>query len=241
MTNFGVGPSEFADAVKLIASKPVFSGFRLFYNVFLGAPKAELSYQLVEPFISADDIVAEVGAGHGGGTLSLAAKGAHVYAFEPNADSYRIARYFTRNKRNVTLFNIGVGEREHQAKLNLVRGEASALGTSVAKLEGFLYRGHSTVPIVPLDSILFGKALTVLVLDCEGYEVEVLRGAKETLKVVKKLFIETHTLSDGYDTMPEIIAQLRPASLRIGAISTRYDEKWVVGVKKNERLSSATL
>jgi FkbM family methyltransferase len=230
MTNFGVGPSEFRKTAELIASKPVFSGFRLFYNALRGAPRAELSYQLVNSFISADDVVAEVGAGHGGGTLSLAAKAGHVYAFEPNADSYRITRYFTRNKRNVTLFKIGVGDSEHQAKLNFVRGEASAFGTSIAMLQGFPYRGHLTVRIVSLDSIDFGKAPTVLIVDCEGYEVEVLRGAKETLKGVVTLFIETHILSNGCNTAPEIIAQLRQAGFRIGAISTRRDERWVVGV-----------
>jgi FkbM family methyltransferase len=235
VTKFSLWPSELRNAVKLVASRPVFSGLRLFYNVlFRGVPRAELSYQLIDSFISAEDVVAEVGVGHGGGTLSLAAKAGHVYAFEPNADSYRIARYFTRNKRNVTLFNVGVGEKERQAKLNFVRGEASAFGTSIAMLEGFAYRGHRMVRIVPLDIIDFGKVPTILILDCEGYEVEVLRGAKETLKNVTTIFIETHILSNGYDTTPEIISQLRQASFRTGAISTRHDEKWLVGAKRAE-------
>jgi FkbM family methyltransferase len=232
VTKFGAWPSGFKNAVKLVASRPAFSGFRLFYNVLLGTPRAELSYQLIDSFISADDVVAEVGAGHGGGTLSLAAKAGHVYAFEPNADSYRIAKYFTRNKRNVTLFNAGVGEEGREARLNLVHGEASAFGTSIAMLEGFLYRGHRMVRIASLDNIDFGNVPTVLILDCEGYEVEVLRGAKETLKGVTTVFVETHVLSNGHDTMPEIIEQLRLGSFRTGAISTRLDEKWVIGARR---------
>ncbi|HEX4405459.1 MAG TPA: FkbM family methyltransferase, partial [Polyangia bacterium] len=52
-----------------------------------------------------------------------------------------------------------------------------------------------TVPLRTLDEILEGKRASFLKIDVEGYEVEVLRGATETLKSVPNLDVEIHCAS----------------------------------------------
>jgi len=203
---------------------------RFAYGISKGIPQAESSFQIFEPYLDPEDVVIEVGAGHGGGTLRLSEKVKYVYSFEPNPYSHRIVKYFAKERRNLSLFNAAVGDKLAETRLNLVFGEPSAFASSVTMLTGQSYQSHLRVPMVKLDDMHFSKPPSVMIIDCEGYEMQVLKGAKRTLETVEKVFIETHVLSNGHNTIDEIFPKICTLFDKVGAVSTDEGLIWVMGL-----------
>lgn len=164
--------------------------------------------------------------------MFLSSRAWRVYAFEPNRHSYRVLRHFTKDRSNVSTFNVAVGSKEGVARLNIVDGEATSLGTSILKLDGLKYNKHVTVPMVRLDDLEFPTAPTVLVVDCEGYESEVLLGAKCLLEKIRTVFIETHLLSDGHDTLPEVLSEVARIPMKTDVLTLRDEPPWVCGTRQ---------
>jgi len=196
-----------------------------------GIPVAEPAFRTIAAFIRPTDVVVEVGAAHGGGTLFLSSRAKHVFAFEPNRHSYRILRHFTKDRQNVSAFNLAVGARQGVVRLNLVTDEAAAHGSSMRELEGLSYQGYMNARMVSLDSIEFKVAPSVLIVDCEGYEGEVLLGARALLDKVRTVFVETHVIGDGHNTLPGVISQVEKVPMTANVFLTQDRLSWVSGIR----------
>lgn len=133
------------------------------------------------------DIVADIGAHAGSHTLRLAKRCTSVYAFEPNPVNRRFLEWnlALNSIKNVSIFPVAIGSRSGTGTMNDAGGP-SKLGTS----------GQFVVPISPLDLIAANwTKLDFVKIDVEGFEVEVLRGARETFGRLKPdLLIESHHL-----------------------------------------------
>jgi FkbM family methyltransferase len=204
---------------------------RFIYSTFIAKPIAESSYEIILPFITPKDVVVEVGAGHGGGTVMLSAKARHVYAFEPNPESFHILHHLAKPRHNITISNQAVGAGEHKAFLNLVDSEASSLASSMHMLAGTQYRVRLRVTAVNLDSLGFDLTPSAMIIDCEGSEADVMRGATECLSNISKIFVETHSLADGRNTLGDVLVEVRKRFTRVGVVSTINDSSWVIGVR----------
>jgi FkbM family methyltransferase len=143
--------------------------------------------------------VVDVGANVGMFAVRQAARGAHVYAFEPNPDCYRrLARAVVENAATsaISLFNYAVGAAPGTGTLR-VPDNRTALG-SLAAIGSETVTFSSEVSVTCLDLILPALAVPhvdLLKIDAEGAEVEVLRGAAQTLRHTERVILEYH--SDG--------------------------------------------
>jgi FkbM family methyltransferase len=141
--------------------------------------------------------VVDVGANVGMFAVRQAARGAHVYAFEPNPHCYRrLARAIVENAATseISLFNYAVGAAPGTATLH-VPDHRTALGSLAAVGSGTV-TFSSEVNVTCLDQIL--PALDVgrvdlLKIDAEGAEVDVLRGAAHTLQQTEHIILEYHS------------------------------------------------
>jgi FkbM family methyltransferase len=146
--------------------------------------------------------VYDIGAFHGLLTLFLASRANAVVCFEPNSQNRkRLMENLMLNRvKNVEVRDVGVGSRREMRRMvgsPLMPGGASVDGKTV---EGLLRAGVGTVvqeiSIVTLDEEIPQASLPVpdfIKIDIEGWEIEALRGARNTLELYKPtLFLEMH-------------------------------------------------
>jgi FkbM family methyltransferase len=161
---------------------------RFFYEQTRGLLERELS--LVLAMVHRGDHVADIGANHGLYTHALAKRGAVVEAFEPQPECVAVLQAYAsrRRLRNVRVHPVALSSASGIGALHVPRGSASSPSAS-------LRAAHDTdvaleVALAPLDSFEFSD-LRFLKIDVEGAELDVLRGATETLRRSRPLlFVE---------------------------------------------------
>lgn len=161
--------------------------------------------------------VYDIGAFQGLLTLFFASRAKTVVCFEPNsANRKRLIENLKLNRvNNVEVRQVGVGSRRETRKMvgsPLMPGGASVEDSRV----GQLLRARAKmivedVSIVALDEEIPQAGLPLpdfIKIDIEGWEIEALRGARNTLVVYKPtLFLEMHgaTIQDKRRKVAEIV------------------------------------
>ena len=147
-------------------------------------------------------VVYDVGAFHGLLTLFFASRAKAVVCFEPNTPNRkRLMENLRLNGiKNVEVRPVGVGSRREMCKMvgnPLMPGGSSVDGKAAEQLSR---AGVKTVveqiSIITLDEEIAEASLPVpdfIKIDIEGWEIEALRGARNTLERCKPtLFLEMH-------------------------------------------------
>ena len=132
-----------------------------------------------------DDIVVDVGAQYGDYAVLCAGyyKVKKAYCFEPlNSNFKEIEKNIKLNKlKNISAYNVALGSENKMIKITY--------NGDMAGIEGG--RTQKTY-LKTLDS--YRLKPTILKIDVEGFEMDVLRGAVKTIKRYHpKIIIETHT------------------------------------------------
>jgi FkbM family methyltransferase len=159
-------------------------------NVYVGLYEcADMAFLL--HVLRPDDLFVDIGANIGSYTV-LASKvcGARSMAVEPCESTISALR------RNITANQIEALVDQAPVALGAADGEAvfsEDLGTMNRVLEANS-RGR-VVPLRTLDSLLEGRAPTLIKADVEGYEEQVLMGSARTLRHPSLLAIELETVS----------------------------------------------
>ncbi|MGA2319295.1 MAG: FkbM family methyltransferase [Solirubrobacteraceae bacterium] len=149
----------------------------------------EATVKQIAGFVRPQTVVLDVGASLGLWTVQLgrlaAARGAQVWAFEPNpANTPWIARNVALNELSgvVTMREIGLGDRAEAS--TLVSAEYGVGNGAIALREKEGTRKFPRIPIVlgRLDDIDLPAPVSFIKIDTEGYEVSFLRGAAELIE-----------------------------------------------------------
>jgi FkbM family methyltransferase len=147
------------------------------------------------PMIEKSDIVVDIGANIGYYAIPEAMKAHYVYAIEPISANNRLLQVNIGNNRlkNIEVYGIAVGDDDRADYINV---SSMRNMCSMIKKDGYReYLDKELVYVRSLDSFMADKPYpTVVRMDVEGYELQVLRGMKELLAQNKpmKLFIEVH-------------------------------------------------
>jgi FkbM family methyltransferase len=151
----------------------------------------------------------DVGVWEGTPALYDAFPSAHLVMVDPAPTLPEQAAAWPRSA-GVTIINAGAGASETQAELGLARDCSSLM----RRLDGIGQpTGTATVRIAPLDRLLAEHGASGpygLKIDTEGYELEVLRGAKAMLAQTVFVLLEislTERFADGYRPS-QIVAEL---------------------------------
>jgi FkbM family methyltransferase len=135
--------------------------------------------------------VVDVGANLGLYAVAAAKRGARVVAVEPDPANVRHIR------RNARLNRIEVSIVEALAGAEIGTAPIALRGSPVS---GYIdmYLGPTTrygvAPVLTLDALLKDERVDLLKIDVEGAEIDVLRGAEQTLrdKKPRAILIEVH-------------------------------------------------
>lgn len=151
----------------------------------------ELGLDLIRP----GSRVVDVGANIGIYALPWAAAtaGVTVHCFEPNP------AVCARLGRNVALNHLGARVRLHPEALSDHSGSATLFGSDdMSSLNQGVYSGRQAVPVkVPLarlDDVLGGEGepISLLKIDVQGHELEVMRGAQGIISRHRPVMILEH-------------------------------------------------
>ena len=166
----------------------------------------------------------DIGANIGSYTL-LASELAkvRVFAFEPHPETFKnLTQNVEINQRqNVMLLNIALGAKDGESFMT------SSQKSSLNHLQPIRTADSITVPCCRVDSICqrYGVAPTVIKLDVEGFEYDVLIGFGQTLKQVDLLFIEINGLAQQRGRDECATHQLLEHQNFIGPLTCSFDEK----------------
>ncbi|MHA1378153.1 MAG: FkbM family methyltransferase [Candidatus Helarchaeota archaeon] len=153
------------------------------------------NYLKTSGIIKKGDAVLDIGANIGYFVLlesKIVGKSGKVYAIEPVSKNVNyLKKNVELNKRkNIEIYHMAVGEKVGKTKIYV--SDRSNL-SSLQKNLNFNYIGEEIIELTTIDSFLKGKRIPKLIrMDVEGYEYNIFKGMKETLKNDVDLFIEVH-------------------------------------------------
>lgn len=145
--------------------------------------------------------VIHVGAHHGQEYGDYSAIGAFPVLFiEPCQNAFSLLQNKFVGNPNVTLFNSACGAEFSVGQMNVEQanqGMSNSLLRPVKHLQQYpniLFTETEEVEVRPLDEIIEHLDFkgNLLVMDVQGYELEVLKGATETLKGIHYIYTEVN-------------------------------------------------
>ncbi len=170
-------------------------------------------------------VIYDVGAFHGILTLFFATRGARVISYEPNTKTHaRLMDNIRLNGlQNVTVRKFGLGSQPQNATLvylPLMAGGASMEEKTVEQLKSSGASSSEEIRITTLDRDIAETRLPppdFIKIDVEGWEIEVLRGARCALATYSPaLFLEMHgeTMNEKRRKVAELVDFLEQAGYR---------------------------
>lgn len=181
------------------------------------------------------DVVWDVGANIGYYTRRFAdavGPSGHVVAFEPFPMTAERLRANTQNISNVSVEMVALGAEAGKVKMHGGDDELGATSKIVTDGEGGV-----AIQIDTGDEILMREKVpppTIIKIDTEGFELEVLRGMEDLLKAprLRGVFVEVHfgLLSErGQPSAPAEIERL----LKVAGFATRWVDPSHIAAKRN--------
>lgn len=154
----------------------------------LGVAEGEMPN--IEKYIPLGGVIVDAGANLGDHTFSYAKRvgpSGLVMSFEPLPDVFEALSLNFQNSPNVKVHNVGLSDKETEAFINTGTSNIGASFISEQRVPSDVF---SRVRCVPLDSLTPPlPRLDFVHLDVEGYELNALRGAAETLRRFKPVLL----------------------------------------------------
>ena len=135
------------------------------------------------------------------------------YCFEPQRNIFNNLKLNFKKNKKIKLFNYALGEKQSKKKIYL--SNLTSLSTMSKfnnkspwlKIKNFIVgdKNRSSLSFFvdqkKIDTIFKNKSLkkTFLKIDVEGYEINVLFGAKKKIREIPYVLVEKHTFSQYYN------------------------------------------
>jgi len=186
-------------------------------NVYVGLMEFE-DMAFVLHLLGKDDLFLDVGANVGVYSILAACRGAQVVAMEPVPATYEQLLdniQLNRFQDAIKAKNVGVGSQSEELQFSTQTGP-----TNHVLVEGDAADGAVTVAVETLDEI--AVEATMVKIDVEGFEMEVIRGAGALLKTptLRAILIELNGLGARFGFSD---ADIHAHLLELGFSPVRYD------------------
>lgn len=124
----------------------------------------------------------------------------HLILIEPQSDAYRLLERDFSRFQLVTLVNAACGASEGEVEMYRSKPDHSssvlAPKAHLTLFPSITFDEKETVPLLTLDRVMEGREpdYEELVVDVQGYELEVLKGAEKTLETIRRIRCEVSTV-----------------------------------------------
>ena len=189
------------------------------------APSLEHSAVLSKNY----DYVYDVGANRG--QFAWAARfftKAQIVAFEPLSSAFSSLQFVAQELGGIEVINAAVGQEEGTATINISAADDSSSIREILPLQEQLYPGteriaEESINVITLKSVLEGRQMTgksLLKIDVQGYELEVLKGAGSHLERFSAIYLEASfvRLYEGQALFWEVSDYLRSCGFTLSRI-----------------------
>ena len=183
------------------------------------------------------DFIVDVGANRGQFAL-IASKvfpKASIHSFEPLEEPAQIFQKIFGNDPNVTLYPYAIGRKKTTATIHVTKDDDSSSMLPITKTQSGMFPGATEketrqVTVLPLSQALGDTSLppaSLLKIDVQGFELEVLRGCEDILNKFSNLYIECSfiELYEGQALAHQIIAWLEQRNFILSGVHNMYYQK----------------
>ena len=199
------------------------------------------------------DYVVDIGANRG--QFALIARRvfpqARILSFEPLQEPARIFGRIFCDDPKVTLYPYAIGPQKTTAAIHVTRDDDSSSMLPVAKLQSDLFPGAAEVEtrqveVYPLSQLVDPASIppaSLLKIDVQGYELDVLQGCEDVLQKFSHLYIECSfvELYEGQALAHQVIAWLEARNFVLSSIHNLYYGKNGMAVQADFLFSQSTI
>ena len=152
------------------------------------------------------DVVVDCGSSDGLWALSIIEKVKKIYLIEPQKEFvHALERNFTRYVKagKAVIFEYAIGSLD---------GYCNIIRANPADLNGVIkYNEKGTVVLRCLDSLFKDESISFIKADIEGFEMDLLKGAREVIRRDRpKLALTVYHASNDWNTMKDYVLSLVP-------------------------------
>jgi FkbM family methyltransferase len=192
---------------------------------------------------SAGKVIIDVGVADGNTCLYFSREfpNAEIMGFEPVKSSYETALRTTSRFPNIRLHHLALSDENGEAEMHVLEDSLSSSLNAVDNTEfqssdsrhalKFVEKRKEKVTVRRLDSFLTGAEQVLLMkIDTQGNELQVLKGAAETLKRTRLVLVEMNNHRQYLNTSQyyEVDSLLRENGFRLRDIFVIYRDKGIV-------------
>lgn len=172
----------------------------IYFSILLKSKKlvsSENEFYLLKNFVKKNHNVIDVGANIGRYSFKLSeliGKNGLVYSFEPMHKSYLtfLSLINFAKVKNIIPFNFALSNKSNfvmMKELESTNKKDYLFGTQTESKIVNNKKNSIIQYSIKLDEIKIKKKISFIKIDCEGYELEVLQGAKSTIKKNKPVIL----------------------------------------------------
>lgn len=178
-----------------------------------------------------DKAVLDIGANLGNHTVyfSKICGVKSVYAFEPNAVAFNMLNKNIEINdlvETVKAFNIGVGHKRSKGEITFF--DSQNIGrTQIAEKE------DGQIEILPIDDFDFGTKIGLIKIDVEGMEVDVIRGAVNTIQKDKPyIMLESWNTTENIKCIRDILQPIGYCEKQISETDYLFFHNFLGGINE---------
>jgi FkbM family methyltransferase len=224
-------------------------------SALLKGAAAGMEHSLVLENIYCEYIV-DVGANRG--QFALIARKvyplAKIYSFEPLSEPAKIFLKIFKNDPNVTLYSYAIGREKRMSTIHVTKDDDSSSMLPITKMQSTMFPGATEketrlVKVSPLSQLIEPTSIptaSLLKIDVQGFELEVLQGCEDVLDKFKYLYVECSfiELYEGQALAHQIITWLEQRNFILTGIYNMFYNRNGRAIQgdfffiKNEKLNS---
>lgn len=206
------------------------------FSALLKGAVAGVEHRLVLQGLGCECVV-DVGANRG--QFALIARKvfpqASIHSFEPLEEPAKIFEKIFTNDARVTLYPYAIGREKTSSTIHVTKDDDSSSMLPITETQSTMFPGATEketrqVTILPLSQALGATSIppaSLLKIDVQGFELEVLKGCEDILNRFLHLYIECSfiELYEGQALAHQIISWLEQRNFVLSGIHNMYYEK----------------